>query len=350
MKIENVSKITERILENLPERSKEVLEKRFGLKEGEPRQTLDSIGQNYGITRERIRQIENAAKKLILETEKLTSHTQSAVDELKKVIDSYGGVVGEKELLENFTKDEDTQDHIHFILNLSEPFFEVKKQEYKDKVWYTQEESYEAFEKSLEKLYKDLETDEVLTEQEILDKFSDKLSQFTDNKKILKNDTVKRLIGLSKKIASNELGQWGSANSRNIATKGVKDCAYLILKEDGEPLHFTEITKEIANRFNRQVNTATVHNELIKDSRFILIGRGKYGLTEWNRYSGGTVAEVIEDILKKSKKALTRDEIVQKVLDKKEVRKQTILINLSNKRFKKTQDGRYTLNKISTKK
>ncbi|PID83312.1 hypothetical protein CSB11_02110 [Candidatus Campbellbacteria bacterium] len=350
MKIENVSKITEKILENLPERSKEVLEKRFGLIEGKPRQTLDSIGQSYGITRERIRQIENSAKKLILETEKLTSHTQQAVDELKKTIDSYGGIIGEKELLEKFTTNQDVQDHIHFILNLSEPFFEVKKQEYKDKVWYTQKESFEAFEKSLKKLYQDLSTDEVLTEKEILDRFSEKLSHYTDNKKILKIDTVKRLIGLSKKIGSNELGQWGDTKSRNISTKGVKDCAYLILNEEGHPMHFTEITNEIAERFHRNVNTATVHNELIKDKRFILIGRGKYGLTEWNKYSGGTVAEVIADILKKSKKALTKEEIVKKVLEKKEVRKQTILINLSNKKFKKTKDGRYTLNKITTKK
>ena len=45
------------VLRSLTPREREVIEQRFGLKDGHPR-TLDEVAQSYGITRERIRQIE----------------------------------------------------------------------------------------------------------------------------------------------------------------------------------------------------------------------------------------------------------------------------------------------------
>ena len=42
----------------LPERARRVIELRFGLHGGQPR-TLDEVGRTLGVTRERIRQIEN---------------------------------------------------------------------------------------------------------------------------------------------------------------------------------------------------------------------------------------------------------------------------------------------------
>jgi len=46
------------VLRSLTPREREVIELRFGLKDGQPR-TLDEVAQSYGITRERIRQIES---------------------------------------------------------------------------------------------------------------------------------------------------------------------------------------------------------------------------------------------------------------------------------------------------
>jgi hypothetical protein len=59
----------------------------------------------------------------------------------------------------------------------------------------------------LNKLYKDLDTDELLTESEILERFGKKLEQHTDNKNLLKNETLKNLIAISKKIGSNGIQQ-----------------------------------------------------------------------------------------------------------------------------------------------
>lgn len=348
MNVENKNEIKtsdfiSNLLGNLGERSKDVVEKRFGLKKKQGRSTLESIGKEYGITRERVRQIENSAKKVILETKVYKKESKKLVGLLKKELEKFGGVISEKEFLSYMTDDKDTQDHLHFLLHISEPFFDEKKKDFKDKVWFTSKDSFEAFETSLEKLYKDLNTDELLTEGEIISKFTTRLKEHTSNKKLLQNDVVKRLMNISKKIASNDLGQWGLADSRNINTKGVRDYAYLVLNQIKKPLHFKDLSAEITKQFNKKVNVATVHNELIKDERFILVGRGKYALGEWGTFSAGTVSDVIKDILKISKKALTKDEIIEKVLDKKEVKEQTVLINLANRSFKRTKDGKYRI-------
>ena len=128
------SELIANLLEGLGKRSKDIVEKRFGLKKKETRKTLESIGKEYGITRERVRQIENSAKKVILETEAYKKQAKKIVDLLKKEIDKFGGVISEKEFLSYLTDNKDTQDHLHFLLHISEPFFDVKKKDYRDKI------------------------------------------------------------------------------------------------------------------------------------------------------------------------------------------------------------------------
>ena len=134
MNDKNIAEAVEKIMSELPTRSREVLEQRFGLKKGQKRNTLESIGQGYGITRERIRQIENAAKKLITDTDALLAHTNKSVRELEKAIDGFGGVVPEKVLLNHFSENQDVQDHLHFLLQISEPFTDIKLPELHDKI------------------------------------------------------------------------------------------------------------------------------------------------------------------------------------------------------------------------
>jgi RNA polymerase primary sigma factor len=54
----------EHALAALPERARQVIELRFGLHDDQPR-TLDEVGRTLGVTRERIRQIENATLKTL---------------------------------------------------------------------------------------------------------------------------------------------------------------------------------------------------------------------------------------------------------------------------------------------
>ncbi len=110
-------------------------------------------------------------------------------------------------------------------------------------------------------------------------------------------------------------------------------------------MHFSDIAKAIKDSdFKRKdVTTQAIHNELIKDSRFVLIGRGVYALKEWG-FQKGTVADVISDILKKEAGPLHRDEIVKRVLKHRQVKETTILLNLQGKqRFKRVAKATYAL-------
>ena len=84
-----------------------------------------------------------------------------------------------------------------------------------------------------------------------------------------------------------------------------------------------------------------MHNELIKDARFVLIGRGIYALKSWG-YQKGVVADIIEEILRKAGTPLAREQIIERVMKQRMVKKNTIIVGLSNKqKFQKTQDNKY---------
>jgi len=70
------------------------------------------------------------------------------------------------------------------------------------------------------------------------------------------------------------------------------------------------------------------------------VGRGLYALSEWG-YQPGTVSEIISQVLKQEG-PLTKEEIAKKVLAKRLVKENTILINLQNRKlFERDNTGRY---------
>ncbi|MDQ5927659.1 MAG: hypothetical protein QG633_97, partial [Patescibacteria group bacterium] len=86
----------------------------------------------------------------------------------------------------------------------------------------------------------------------------------------------------------------------------------------------------------------TTHNELIKDGRFVLVGRGLYALTDWG-YMQGVVRDVIKKVLNEHG-PLKRDEIIDKVLKERYVKPNTIIVNLQDpEHFEKQSDGAYKL-------
>ena len=122
----------------------------------------------------------------------------------------------------------------------------------------------------------------------------------------------------------------------------MRDYAYLILRRHGSPVHFREVAKLIGEVFNKKAHVATTHNELIKDPRFVLVGRGLYALREWG-YSTGVVRDVIRDILKKEG-PLSKEQVLEKVLKERYVKPNTIMVNLQNPQFfKKNKQGLYTV-------
>lgn len=331
--------VVKRLIGVLPERAREVMTKRYGLGENNERMTLDAIGKNYKITRERVRQIESHAL-AVMRKAKQYNEEKPAFDELEKLIHELGGIVVESELLEHISKDVSIQNQINFLLVLGHPFKKTKEDEDFNHRWYIDEELSKKVHSSLKNLYTNLKDDDLIPESDMIKAFLEEVKDVAEHYK--KEEVVKRWLSLSKKIKKNPLGEWGKAGSPNISTKGMRDYAFLVIRKHGSPIHFKEVAKTISEVFNKKAHVATCHNELIKDPRFVLVGRGLYALSEWG-YMSGVVKDVIKKILEKNG-PLTKDEIVQKVLKERYVKENTIIVNLQNQKyFKKDKDGKYSI-------
>lgn len=332
------NKVTQKFLGVLPERSYDVIVRRFGLGDKPKKVTLEAIGQDYGITRERVRQIENNAIKNIKKSDVFVSES-SIFEDLKALVDDLGGVVSEQDLLDYLAKDESTQNHIHFLLVLGEPFYKEKENNKLKSRWFIDEKLAQQVHNALEKITDELSKDDLYPEDEIVSVFVNKVGNIHPKYKNNK-DVIKRWISISKSIDKNPFNEWGLSSSSNVNAKGIRDYAYLSIRQHGSPMHFREVAKSIEGNFGKKAHVATCHNELIKDKRFVLVGRGLYALTDWG-YKSGVVRDVIKTILESSG-PLTREEIVEKVLRERYIKENTVMVNLQDpKNFKRDNKGRY---------
>ncbi|MEK7635414.1 MAG: sigma factor-like helix-turn-helix DNA-binding protein [Patescibacteria group bacterium] len=335
----NPKQVVKKLLSSLPDRAQDVIVGRFGLNATGDDMTLEAIGKKYGITRERVRQIENYAINHIRKAD--TFEKESVVfDELKATVSKMGGVVSENDLLEHLGKDTVTKKYIHFLLVVGDDFNKIKEDVEFKHHWHVDKELAEKIHGALRDLYTKLGDDEIIPESEIVNSFLGHLKEISEDYK--QDEILTRWLAISKNIAKNPLGEWGKSKSSNIKTKGVRDYAYLILRRHGSPIHFREVAKLISEVFDKKAHVATTHNELIKDSRFVLVGRGLYALKEWG-YSTGVVRDVIREILKKNS-PLSKEEVLEKVMKERYVKPNTVMVNLQNpKYFKKNKQGLYTV-------
>lgn len=331
--------ITKKILGDLPPRAHQVIIDRFGLNNEVERKTLDAIGQKYGITRERVRQIKNTAITLIRKSESFKNESD-IFEELKQLLHTLGSIVSEQDLLNHISKDKLTQNHIHLYLTLGEAFTKHKEDDHFKTRWSVDSGVADQIHKSLKNLYSGLSDNELITEAELVSKFLDEIKNLSENYK--NEEIIKRWLLISKKISKNPLGEWGKHNSSNIKTRGVKDFAYLMMKKHGSPMHFKEVAKAVLDTFDKKCHIATCHNELIKDKRFVLVGRGIYALSEWG-YKTGIVRDVIKELIKKNG-PMSKDDVIEHVMKERYLKKNTILVNLQNtKFFKKNKNNLYTI-------
>ncbi|MEK7133889.1 MAG: sigma factor-like helix-turn-helix DNA-binding protein [Patescibacteria group bacterium] len=332
--------IAKDLLAGLPERSRRVLTDRFGLAGKGERRTLDAIGQEYGITRERIRQIENHGISSVRDSDAYGSLAQNW-EHLKAAIATLGGVLAEETILQELSKNDMDRNHVLFLLTVGHHFNDRREDsDYKAR-WHVDEQLAEQVEAALGNLYASLEPNKLTPEEEFLELFAKYLKQ--EGVKNRPPEVLPRWLLISKRIGRNPLGEWGRQDSPHVRIKNTRDFAYLTLKRHGSPMHFTEVAKNIEKLFGRKTHPATTHNELIKDGRFVLVGRGLYALKEWG-YQPGVVRDVISGILDREG-PLTREEIIERVKRERYVKDATIAVNLQNGMFTRLPDGRYALAK-----
>jgi len=352
----NYSKICADLISDLKERENEIISRRFALN-GLERETLESIGQDFGISRERVRQIQTVAMEKI--KPKLSQYQkvfQSFLEYFKK----FGNLRKEKIALFELGG-ENWKNEVYFLLTLQKPFQRFLENHDFYSFWTINQDSLKRAKETLEFLFQRLlNLGKPVTLNEISSFLSLEETVLTSyleiSKKIQKvneHSFISTLrsarLGEEDKSSSsafaaarlNKEGLYGLKDWPEINPRGIKDKAYLVFKKIGKPLHFQEVTNLIEN-----AHLQTVHNELIKDSRFVLVGRGIYALSEWG-YEPGQVKEVILKILKESKKPLKKEEILEKVLSQRLVKENTILLNLSNKKyFLRDSQGKYKIKEI----
>lgn len=325
----DATKIVNSLFSELLDREKDILSRRFGLG-GEKAETLEKIGGLHKLTRERVRQIESASIKKIKKLENL----EMSIDFLKKAVEDLleenGGLIRRDYLLDILTvicleinndsnaSDEEYEknrriyrNHFNFIISklMGDSFELVDNHNDFNSSFKTKDYDISSLEEltkdllaKVDTLKKTMKTEELLDLLKELDSYNRhkenlnrqgvditkifKSQVFPDKAELINNNKILySLMQSIKNLEQNKYGDWGIADWQEIKPKTVNDKIYLILKHAGKPLHFTEIAKKINEiKFDRKTaNAATVHNELILDNRYILVGRGTYGLKEWSK-------------------------------------------------------------------
>ena len=319
------------------EREREIVSRRFGL--FDRRETLEQIGELLGITRERVRQLEKAvvAKLKASAEQGQLPHITEVQDILKNAIEELGNVARVQDLSAKLTKENSRIDQarIAFLAQLIPDLTVVD------------DNDHYHFAVGIKAVHDDKKIKDAVAE--IIEAVK-AIGEPTDSKIIADrvgnsdHKHTEALASTSKHLATLN-GRWGLIKWPMVNPKNIRDKIYVILFEAGKHMHFNEIAEAIKkSEFKRKdVTTQAIHNELIKDKRFVLIGRGIYALREWG-YEKGTVADIIAKVLKKAGEPLHRDEIVKQVLKSRHVKETTILLNLQGKpQFKRVAKATYDL-------
>ena len=320
------------------DREKEIISRRFGL--NGRKETLEQIGEMLSITRERVRQLEKAILiRLQISAEENEIPELAAAEKiLVRNLTEMGRVAKLSDLAAKVYDRKPTTSEktgIYFIATFAKNLTVVEENDrYEAAVGIAEYGDDKAIRSKVDEIVKVIKENKAPM---TLDELDNVLNYEHP-------DHIKAIASISKLLASLN-GLWGLTKWPTVNPKNIRDKIFVILETKKEPMHFSEIAKEIkASNFKRKnVTVQAIHNELIKDSRFVLIGRGIYALSSWG-YKKGTISEIIVSILGKSEKPMTREEIVKQVLKVRKVKETTILLNLQNKKlFKKVDKNLYVL-------
>ena len=328
----DLNRLVFKMLKELPERSGNIIIKRFNLDDKNAK-TLDEIGKEYEITRERVRQIEGEAM-IKLKDIREKYNFDKVSDYLKEAVENHGGIMSEEKIIKNFLDHKNFKANkqiVLFILSLDDKIETLRKTKIYKKIYFYEKENVLKFKKAIKKIKNYLQE-------------KNRSASFDEITELVNKNSVKMIksyLDANKIILENILGEWGCEKWPHINPKNIKDKAYLSLKKNKEPLHFTKIADEINIIWpkKKRTNSQTAHNELIKDDRFVLIGRGIYALKEWG-YEKGTVLDIIIEIMSEKNKEMKQEKIVKEVLAKRQVKENTIILNLQNKKYFEKLDGK----------
>lgn len=289
-------------------KAKDIIYKRFGLFNN-TRYTLEDLGLFYGITRERIRQIQNIhlnkfrelingnnLKKpyCILDKSFIDNHSL-----LKKEIEKYN-LISEQQIINicddfNITINDDNKKN---ILNLYLELLGIKDYRYNGLNYYINNDSIKQkhFESACDSVLSILQ-DEVIA----IDLFDIVIKVRKKNKNINK-DIIEHILKFLPEIEEIEDLTTKKYQIKFSKLRSFKDYAYRILYEKQEIMHSLQIWREIQHRLvleNEKTRDSerSLKGQLVADSRFTPIGRtGNWSLSTWKHDSSSIIELIIKAI------------------------------------------------------
>ena len=331
---ENIVRSFEEILISLSEKEKNVIERRVWLKW--EKETLQSIWNSFSptITRERVRQIEESGIRKIWRIIKASILTDIQEKGIEFVKMSWG-LASRDSLVNYLIKELNLEKDINkgVLETIVQSDFDILKSKQKlgCKIYFYLSKisryNVDVIHKATLYFVKVLKKKKDVTEKEELFKI---VSENLKDLRGISAPLVGSVLELFDDIIFWEdnlvwLTKWKILNPKTL-----KDKAVYILKKEWTPMHFVDIANKIIEVLEDNVKINTIHNELIRNEDFVLIGRGIYALREW-WFKPGTVLDVISSILEKRNEPMSTEEIVKEVLKIRDVKETTIYMNLQNR-------------------
>lgn len=309
-----------------------VLVRKFWLGGVKP-EPLQRIGYDYGLTRERMRQIE--AQALMRFRRLLVGNDRYAwlLDLAKKTVVEAWWIMGEDALIMNLYNakiSSFSQEEIRLIIVSDFDLSYLKRNKYIDTAFY------------LDPLYEDLLTHiavnvssfflsrgESQSIYECVDSLKSTYTRSYPDVHFLRNDKFyTSFLPLIRWIVVFDGKVWLDTFT-DVNPKTIKMKLLYTMRKLKEPMHFEKLPAAVMKFFpKKKIKVSTVHNELVKNNTiFVNLWLGTYGLAEW-WYKGWTVVEVLFRILKAFWRPMTVKEIWREMSKDKLVLPNTIILNL----------------------
>lgn len=338
------------LIKGLTDKEQAVLRRRFGL-DGQAPKTLEEIGRQFRVTRERIRQIESGAVQKIRRGRQFRDIVAPIERLLLSILNAHGGVLEEQaffvEVLSHAGGAPEQRRALTFVLEqlLAHRFEHCPAVTVFRSSWKLKAQSLELVRQAIETMAAVIRQQAApITRTQLLTLFRQQ-PLYHQHQTWFTEDVILSYVGLATQLARNPFGEYGLTSWGTIVPKRMNDKILLVMRKHGKPLHFTDIAQRIneAGFDSRAAYPPTVHNELILNAEYVLIGRGIYALKEWG-YKPGVVADVLVEVLRRANRPMPRDELIEAVLRQRMVKRNTVMLALTNKKlFHRRPSGEYQL-------
>ena len=313
-------------LSTLKERQRQVIRWRYGL-QGE-RLTLKQAGQRLGITRERVRQIQARALKLLAQP-RSAERMAPIKATLSDLVAQAGGLMGAGQLEDALGRelalgDVDPIGVARLVARLDDDMRWVGKIRALGLTRYPLSK-VENFQRRMARLLRQHEVP--MPVETLLARFK-KTKLYKRHQEALDDDFVIACLRAHPDVETKD----GTCALIRLSSKRL-DAMVVALRELGEPSHFSVIT-ERANaqlRPEQRMSTHNVHSHLHRrPGVFVRVGRGIFGLAEWGLPDDGSLANAAYRVLAEAGRPLDTETITNEVLKTWHARRSSVYMAIAN--------------------